>query len=242
LAFGLKDVTVAVMAVIAVEVWIWSLAMPATDVLRLEQLLSSDERQRAKRFVSPRHGDSYIAGRGRMREILARRVGCLPDELRFAYGRADKPELQGIADAPHFNLSHSGGFAALAVADRPVGIDIEAVRPITDDIAGRFFSPAEVHALRNLPSSEQTAAFFRCWTRKEAFVKALGAGLNYPLSSFDVSVTDDPYPRVLRADMETETDVACWRLVNFVPGPEITGAIALKADTATASVEVLFHT
>ncbi len=228
-------------AVTAVDVWIWSLTVPADVLLRFERSLSDDERQRARRFVSPHHGESYVAGRGRMREILADYIERRPDELRFDYGTAGKPLLEGIVGAPHFNLSHSGNFAALAIADRPVGIDIELVRSITDDIAGRFFSPAEVHALRKLPSSEQEAAFFRCWTRKEAFVKALGTGLNYPLSSFDVSVADEPYPRVLRADAEVTSDVACWRLVNFVPGPGMAGAISLKADNATSTVEVCFH-
>ena len=230
------------MAVIDVDVWIWPLGLADTDVRRLEMLLSDDERKRAARFLAPTHGAEYIAGRGRLREILALYTGQPPEHLAFAYGGAGKPVLMGGDGMPQFNLSHSGGWAALAVtAKHTIGIDIEATRPVTEDIAERFFSPAEVRAISAYAPVERPAAFFRCWTRKEAFVKALGDGLNCPLDSFDVSIVDEDRPAVQRIAGVDASELACWRLINFTPAANVAGAIALKTGGADDLVAVHFH-
>lgn len=230
------------MAVIDVDVWIWPLGLADTDVRRLEMLLSDDERKRAARFLAPAHGAEYINGRGRMREILGIYTGQPPEQVAFAYGAAGKPVLVSGDGAPQFNLSHSGGWAALAVTARhSIGIDIEATRPITEDIAERFFSPAEIRAISECEPVERAAAFFRCWTRKEAFVKALGDGLNCPLDSFDVSVADENRPTVQRIAGVDPSELACWRLINFTPAAKITGAIAVKTGGADDLVAVHFR-
>ena len=231
------------MAIIAVDVWIWSLSIAAHETARLAALLSEDERARAARFLAATDGAGYIAGRGRMREILANYAALSPQALQFSYGAAGKPVLVGDGVKPHFNLSHSAGWAALAVTARhPVGIDIEAVRSIKEEIAERFFSAGEAQAIYDLPAAEQTAAFFRCWTRKEAFVKAVGDGLSYPLAAFEVSIAAEDFPDVRTIDGADAVELARWRLVSLEPARGLVGAIALRVDASGDRISVGFRT
>ncbi len=152
----------------------------------LERLLARDEVARADRFRFSRDRSRYVTGRGILRLLLARYTGLDPARLEFRYGAHDKPELAG-AD-PQFNLAHSGPVALYAISAQEVGIDVELAQA---DFAGEripenFFSAVEVEALRSLPSAEQPMAFLRCWTRKEAFIKARGDGLSLDLAAFDV--------------------------------------------------------
>lgn len=214
---------------IAVDVWMWSLAVTADEAAELAHVLSEDERARAKRFLSPGDRDRFIAGRARLRHILSTYTSVPAATLRLGAGNSGKPFIEG-EHAPHFNLSHSGDRAALAVcADHPVGIDIEAIRPIREQIAERYFSPDEVRALSALPGADQVAGFFRCWTRKEAVVKARGGGLSIPLDSFTVSVKSERNPQMLHVDGASREEIACWKLFDFEPGPEMAGAVAVKA-------------
>jgi 4'-phosphopantetheinyl transferase len=153
------------------------------------ELLSPDEQERAARFALPHIRARFIAARSFLRTTLAECLSDDPAKLSFGYGHHGKPFL--IDGELRFNLSHSGGWAALAVARRrEVGIDIEQIRPdrSTDELAQRFFSPREWAALQSLPDAERCAAFFRCWTRKEAFIKLIGEGLSFPLDEFDVTL------------------------------------------------------
>jgi 4'-phosphopantetheinyl transferase len=127
---------------------------------------------------------------------------------------------------------------ALAVSrEREIGVDIEAVRPIEDDIAGQYFSPREVAALRALPESEHLAAFYRCWTRKEAIVKAIGEGLSHPLTSFDVSL--GPATPAIVERFEGEPDAAgVWRLANFEPASGYAGAVACRTAGAALALRL----
>ena len=165
-----------------------------------------------------------------MREVLATYTGQSPAHLRFDYGASGKPSLaDDLGVRPHFNLSHTVDLAALAITvDHPLGVDIERVRPLKEDIAGRFFSPAEVAALGALPVDARETAFYRCWTRKEAFVKATGHGLGFPLDSFDVTLTADA-PAILRIAGQSPQQVALWRLLHFDAAPGVVGAIALRS-------------
>jgi 4'-phosphopantetheinyl transferase len=152
------------------------------DARRLAGILTPDELERAARFRFDRDRNRYIVCRGTLRELLGARAP-------FVYGPYGKPRLEG-SDV-RFNVSHSHGLGMIAIArGREVGCDIERVDPSFADekIPEQFFSPHEVAALRALPESEQCAAFFRCWTRKEAFIKACGMGLSLPLDSFDVTL------------------------------------------------------
>lgn len=186
------------------------------DAEPLAGLLSADERQRAGRFAFARERRRYIVARTRLRQLLGERLGAAPESLQFVYRLRGKPALErrpGQRDL-RFNVSHCGEVAAYAFAEgREVGVDIEEVRalPDADDIAMRFFSRRERAAYLRLPASERAQGFFNCWTRKEAFVKALGSGLSHPLDSFDSSL------------------IPGWTLRSFVPGPGLVGAVAVQA-------------
>lgn len=172
------------------------------DAVRLDRLnatLSPEERERAARFHFPLHRQHFIACRGMLREILSGYLEMAPAEVRFSYNSYGKPATEG--STVRFNVSHSGGWALFAVTEaREVGIDIERIDPraAQDQIPERFFSPWEVAQLRSLPATQQTDAFFRCWTRKEAYIKARGLGLSLPLNSFDVTLAPGEPAALLR--------------------------------------------
>jgi 4'-phosphopantetheinyl transferase len=160
---------------VVVEAHYFSLDVDAARLRELDGFLSWEERERASRFRFDRDRNRFLACRGLLRELLGTREP-------FVYGAFGKPHLKG--SEIRFNVSHSHGMAMIAIArGRDVGCDIEWIDPsfVDDNIAERFFSPAEVAALRALPASDQCATFFRCWTRREAHIKACGAGFGVPL-------------------------------------------------------------
>ena len=164
--------------------------------------LSSDERERADRFYFQKDRESFIAARGVLRSILGRYLNRAPESLRFRYSSHGKPALDfgSGGDSIRFNLSHSHRTVLYAIArDREVGIDIEFVRegPHEEQIAEHFFSPNEVRTLRSLPPVQQRYAFFLCWTRKGAYIKARGEGLSVPLDQFDVSLMPGEQAKLL---------------------------------------------
>lgn len=189
------------------DLHLWLIALYGSDLelAQAEAVLSADELSRARRFHFERDARRYVLAHAALRRILAGYLAVSPPALRFEVNAYGKPSLASGA-APGdagltFNLSHSGELALLGVAaGRPVGVDIELVRPelATRQIAERFFSPAEVLALAALTTADWVHAFFRCWTRKEAFVKARGEGLSLPLDSFDVTLRPGEPPALLR--------------------------------------------
>lgn len=191
-------------------------------------LLSPDERARADRFLFPQDRAAFAAARAWLRRILAGYLGRDPAGLRFGYGPDGKPHLAG-SPSLRFNLSHSGGRAALAVASgREVGIDIEAIRPVEPHIAGRVFAAGEIRTWSALPPADRLAAFFRCWTRKEAYLKALGTGLGTTrLDSFEVSLAPGDPPAVLAVDGDPRA-AAEWRVADIDLGPGFVGALAAR--------------
>ena len=158
---------------IDIHIWTIDLTGVADDAA-----LSDDERARAARLLMPDARRRFVAARAGLREILAQATGTTAASLTFAIGEHGKPYLTGINDAPHFNLAHSGDLALVAVCDRPVGVDIEQVRPLTNmaQMAEMSFTDEERTALWPLDEPARTDAFFRLWTRKEAVMKAHGAG------------------------------------------------------------------
>lgn len=158
-----------------------------------EGILSKDERERAARFRFPVHARRFGFAHAVLRRILSRYTGCPPGELAFETGKFGKPRLAGACGgAPplRFNLAHSGDLVLVGVCrDGETGVDIEAVDRAVDvrGIGRRFFHPAEVRVLDRLSGEACLEAFFRIWTRKEAFVKAVGAGLFLALQSVDVT-------------------------------------------------------
>jgi 4'-phosphopantetheinyl transferase len=185
-----------------IHVWLNSLCISGGELA----LLDPRERERAARFHFVKHRDAFIASHAWLRTLLGRYLGADPAAVEFTFGKHGKPSIEG--SPLRFNLSHSGGIAACAVTrGSEVGIDIELIRPIPDleNVARRSFHPEEYCQLLALDERGRTAAFFRSWTRKEAYVKGLGDGLFAPL---------EPPP-------------ADWSLIDLDAGPDYAGAVAV---------------
>jgi len=208
----------------SLAVWYVDLDVSADAVRGFTRWLSRDELEKADRFRSDLSRCRYIVGRGSLRRVLGDRLGCSPTAIRFSYGPYGKPMLQDGRDPVEFNLAHSGGDAIIAVAGRgAIGVDIEHRRQIADveSIAGFAFSIAERRELDR--SRDPVSAFLNGWTRKEAYVKALGLGLNAPLTEITVSLLGRA---ALRSTGLEDQSVSDWRLLN-VPHPRGVVALAL---------------
>ena len=222
------------------EIHIWSAALdpPETSVVPLAATLSSDERIRAARFVFPIHRRHFTVGRGFQRAVLGRYLQLQPAQLRFRYGQWGKPALTASQGGDlTFNLSNSGGIALLAVARRRrLGVDVELIRPLTDlaSIAESYFSAAENAVLANLPAEQQADAFFNCWTRKEAYIKAVGGGLSLPLDAFDVSLTPGA-PAALLATRPDPAEARRWSLRALDPAAGYAAALIFDGPPARLS-------
>lgn len=220
-----------------VHIWRWTLHKPSQEVHALKRLLSADEATRAERFYFPRHHDAFIVARAGLRTTLARYLQTPPEAISFCYGDAGKPdlslELAGRELA--FNLSHSGDWAVLAIAQRgPIGIDIERVRTMNDapGMARRYFAAAEIAVWRSLAADEQLPAFFRCWTRKEAYLKALGDGLRAPLDRFVVSFAPGETTRLVEPSPHDE--LRNWSIEDLDVAPGYTAAVVLPTGLSVA--------
>lgn len=211
-----------------VHVWRIALDQPDESLRRFRQTLEPDELNRAGRFHFERHRRHFIVARGFLRSVVARYLETQPEALRFSYGAYGKPALAS-EHVLRFNLSHSHEVALLAVAlDAELGVDVEHIRAdfASEEIARRFFSRAEVEVFNALPKEEQVAAFFRCWTRKEAYIKAIGKGLSQALDAFDVTLAPDAQPALLRAD---DDDASRWLLTDIDAGTGYSAALAIEA-------------
>ena len=212
-----------------VHVWRARLEQP---VERFLHTLDREERVRASRFHFEKHRRHFIAGRGFLRLLLGRYLEIAPQEVRFAYGPYGKPSLAGEHGASRlrFNASHSHELAVYAfVQEREIGVDVEYFKDDfeSDEIARRFFSAPEVQTLTALPEDERTAAFFRCWTRKEAYIKALGSGLSHPLDQFDVTLTAHE-PAALLRDAQDAEAIARWQMFNLEFTDRYAGALVVE--------------
>ena len=165
---------------------------------------------------------------GCLRDILARYLQCKPKELSFSINKYGKPVIDG--QKREFNLSHSGNYVLIAVAqERKVGIDVEKIRSNMEieNMASRFFSPIEASELMALPPEQRDLAFFNCWTRKEAYIKAQGLGLSLPLDSFDVSLSPGE-PAILRATRPDAEEASRWTLFSLDVDPRYAATLAVE--------------
>jgi 4'-phosphopantetheinyl transferase len=206
-------------------------------------LLSVEERARAGRFVFEDDRRRYTVARAQLRRLLGERLGERPEAVELTYGAHGKPALapRHAGSGLRFNVSHCGDVAVHAFTrGREIGVDVEAVRalPDADQIAARFFSPRENQAYQALPSSERPVGFFNCWTRKEAYIKALGEGLAHPLQRFDVSLAPGEPARLLRVD-DTAGEDCGWTLHGFDPGAGFVAALVVGRDTAAGPERVV---
>jgi 4'-phosphopantetheinyl transferase len=215
-----------------VDIWLIDVAGQEDGVERDRQVLSPDEVRRADRFYFEKDRWRFTKARSAMRHILGRYAGRPPQELAFSYGPKGKPELSGELEKSgiKFNLSHSHELAFLAVTRRlTVGVDIERINPefATEDVAERFFSANEVRCLQALPSLERADAFFSCWTRKEAYIKALGEGLSVPLDSFEVAFGPQ-IPAALLAVRFDPGEKTRWSMYDIEAGQGYKAALVVE--------------
>ncbi len=210
-----------------VHLWHLNLECDASNLQRLEKLLSHDEQARAARYRFARDRDLFVAARGLLRELLARYTNVPATQLRFAYGAWGKPSLEehpGLC----FNLSHSGDRALVAVAhQREVGVDIERMRTDIDmaALAGLVFCDAEKRLLYQRNGAARQGTFFQFWASKEAYIKADGRGVSLPLPQIDVSAVSG---QVSVLDEQTGQWRICphHRLKTVNAGPEFVAAVA----------------
>jgi len=214
-----------------VHIWRWQLDQDRADIDGLRDYLDDVELGRAERFHFCRDREHFIVAHGLLRVILGGYLGIHPAHVSYLFGHYGKPEIDPrcYPNGLSFNLSHAGGLALLAVTiGARIGVDLEFVRPDLpcEEIAEQFFSRPEIASLRALPSEMRAEAFFQCWTRKEAYVKARGQGLSYPLGDFTVSldlsnaelveVTNDPRDRER------------WILHSLIPDADYVAALAVE--------------
>lgn len=216
-----------------VDLWRAELDAAGSDPEALSRTLAPEEIARAGRFYFPRDRARFIAARALLRRILALYARRPPESLRFRYSSEGKPSLAEPDLGLEFSVAHSRGLAVYAVTQgRPVGVDVEHVRPEVafERIAERFFSAGESAALLALPRDQRPAAFFRCWTRKEALLKAWGHGLAFGLHRFSVSCAAGP-PQLLATPFDP-AEAARWSLSDLEPGPGCVGALAVRGAIA----------
>ena len=214
------------------EAHVWRLKLNAHWTRELDDVLSQDDRARAARFRFERDRRRFSVARASLRMTLSRYLRLKPAAVKFESNAFGKPYLVAIQnkDALRFNLSHSHEMALLAVASgREVGIDIEFMRAdfATNEIAETFFSRAEIQQLRAVAPELRTRAFFNCWTRKEAYVKARGLGLSLPLDQFDVSLVPGA-PAALLDNRPDQGEVSRWSFQELFAAPDYAAALAVE--------------
>jgi 4'-phosphopantetheinyl transferase len=212
-----------------VHVWAVPLAVASERLAELLDLLDDEERQRAARYGHEPSRQQFIVSRAMLRTLLGRYLGQAPQTIRLASGPQGKPVLPS-PEGVYFNVSHTQGLALIAIARLgEVGIDVEQARhcPTYLDMAERFFTPAEAAALRSLPEGRRIEAFFHVWTRKEAFLKALGLGLAHGLERFEVAVPPSEPVRILHIDGDPVAG-ARWSLLELAPARGYVGALAIE--------------
>lgn len=213
----------------AVHIWRISLERPSESSDQFDPILSKAELTRAARLHFERDRLRYVISHYALRDILSRYLNQPPVKLRFVPGSNGKPGIAGL----QFNLAHTDDLALVAVClQARVGVDVERVRADSDlmDLAGRYFSTLESAALRALPAKSRPLGFFNCWTRKEAYVKALGEGLSYPLQDFDVSLAPGEPARLL-ATRPDAAQAARWMLSNLDVGADYAAALAVEGNS-----------
>ncbi len=216
------------------HLWRVDLARTPDELAHFVDFLSADERARAARFLHIPSRNQFVTTRTALRLILADYLTCDPTDLNFTFGPHGKPTLLDPPQPPlFFNVTHSHELALIAVGRRgEVGVDVEHLRDVKDDLAlaERFFAPPEVAVLVSLPLPERRVAFFNAWTRKEAFLKAVGKGISYGVERVEVTLRPEDPPRVLHLDGDAAA-AARWSLWCATPAPGYLAALAAEGTT-----------
>jgi 4'-phosphopantetheinyl transferase len=214
-----------------VHLWRAALDIPSEDCARIRAVLSSDEKARADRFRFDRDRCRFVVARGFLRAILSLYLDCAPHQVHFSYSEYGRPSLGGShADFQlNFNLAHSGSLVLYGITRRQaIGVDLELIRFDfeLEQVARRFFSPEEAGCLLSLPADARRKAFFDCWTRKEAFIKAKGMGFSLLLDQFDVSLLPGE-PAALLETKWDKTESSYWSLRGIDVHPDYAAAVAV---------------
>jgi 4'-phosphopantetheinyl transferase len=215
----------------AVHVWRVPLDVSAVQFESLLGFLSADELAKAGRFHFERDQKRFIVARGILRKILGHYLKENPNEILFEYTAHGKPVLasESRGDTPSFNLTHSDTLALYAITRaQKIGIDIERIRNDidVDQIAQRFFSQNEISSLNQIHKNKRSEIFFQYWTRKEAFLKAIGEGISFPMEQCDVSLTSGSIlsPIILSGN---KGESSRWHVQDLIPGEGYAAAIAV---------------
>lgn len=201
-----------------IHVWAWQMASTEVDL----EILDDAEQQRMRRFHFAGDRERYAAAHVNLRRILGGYLNQAPEKLRFRTNPFGKPELAG--DDFHFSLSHTRSIALLGVArSLPLGVDVEDIKPIEREVAAAHFSARELSALAPLQGDAWLRGFYRCWTRKEAVLKAEGVGLHRALDSFDVSLLPDAPAALLESRAPLQH---AWQLFDLSPAAGTIAALA----------------
>jgi 4'-phosphopantetheinyl transferase len=216
-----------------VHVWRLSLNAAPSRIRQLIKILSSDEREKAGRFHFDKHRRRYVVTHAMLRIILGRfYLDIEPHKLEFRYGEHGKPYISDHFQGRKlcFNIANSHELALYALTrNDEIGIDVEFQRELTgaDDIAARYFSSAEIAAIQSLPGETKQKGFYNCWTRKEAFIKAIGKGLSFPLDKFEVSLVPGESARIISIEGDA-VKAKQWTLESLDPGQGYIAALAVQ--------------
>jgi 4'-phosphopantetheinyl transferase len=210
---------------------IWSLPIRPSEsaITEYHYLLSPDERTRARRFRFDYLQRSFVFTRGALRVLLGRYLAIPPEEVSFRYSATGKPSVS-IGTPLRFNTSHSGDTVLFAFTrECDIGVDVEQIHdlPKMDDIVSRFFCSEEASQFASTPQTERAATFFRCWTRKEAFLKATGNGLSAHLDSFCVTLDSTEPARLVHIGGDSNA-ARSWTLHDLAVSPQYAAAVAYR--------------
>jgi 4'-phosphopantetheinyl transferase len=220
-----------------VHVWAFNIGTSATIGVSFEQTLDVYELDRAARFHFSRHRESFVLTHVVLRHVLGRYLNLHPSSVRFSYGPRGKPALAPTTNL-QFNMSHSASMAVIALTtDCQIGVDIEQIRPVTnmEQLAERFFCLEEAAEIISLPVVRREQAFFSCWTRKEAYIKAIGTGLSTPLNAFRVRVQPDAPAHFLHIQNETAAAEE-WTLHDLQLAPNYAAAVTYQDQQRSLSI------
>lgn len=213
-----------------IHLWYCDIKKNRNKIKSYYSLLDKDEKERNSRFKFDKDRECYVISRGILRLLLEQYLEIDAKEIRFNYSPFGKPFLNSKNDL-RFNISHSGNRAAFALfKNQEIGVDIEKIKDdfVVLDLAQNFFSKTEIESLEKLPKKELPRAFFRCWTRKESFIKAEGSGLSFPLNQFAVSLGHDNKAELLATAWDSN-EKSKWSLFSFVPAEGYLAACAVQS-------------
>ncbi|MGL5795359.1 MAG: 4'-phosphopantetheinyl transferase family protein [Waterburya sp.] len=225
-----------------IHIWRANLDLPTATIEELATILSSDEIARANRFRFTKDRNRFIAARSILRQLLGNYLQITPDKLEFEYSDRGKPRLSALmpSSSLQFNVSHSHEYALYGfIYEQAIGVDIEYLREMSDavKIAERFFSPKEFQLIASCPEDEQHQVFFKFWTAKEAYLKAVGTGLAGSIADVEISLDHTECPKLL-AIQGNKTTAASWSMYSCIPANNYLATIAV--DTSITPQQVYF--